>query len=426
MKKIFSRLFNKKSARKSKPKTSLKKQLSEQIESNKVLQALYDELFRDVQSKECLIQSLLDDKDRFSNECNQLLKRNQELFIELDKYKALYQEQQELSHRSQEKTDKQLNENLLLVEKHKQEIIDITLQLIEEKGVNKKLQCEVGDLNTEIKTLSDYKETLIAEKVELQNEHRAEIKKYKKEIDTLQQELDCLKQELTKDPVTKDDVKNTDAADIPPASVETEEAIKLVSSSQDTSDITPNGTKNSDSVRDEDEGNPILFGDLNLGDRKDRKFDRTSSENIYMGNFLYVTDFYSTLDSDLYPYVKTPKYLTPVLRWIEIPNAPTVGVTEPLLMKELQKLTELQPEIKIIRNVALQIHNREYSYIPDCVLVWEKYHLCIDIEIDEPYEFAGRTPIHNKGSKDRLRDLDRTSTRLNSSHSSSSRMPPSA
>ncbi|TEB40545.1 hypothetical protein D0809_30065, partial [Flavobacterium circumlabens] len=36
----------------------------------------------------------------------------------------------------------------------------------------------------------------------------------------------------------------------------------------------------------------------------------------------------------------------------------------------------------------------KYPYQPDFILYYQKYNLCIDIEIDEPYAMGSKKPIH--------------------------------
>ena len=53
----------------------------------------------------------------------------------------------------------------------------------------------------------------------------------------------------------------------------------------------------------------------------------------------------------------------------------TGGITEPILYYGLEeKIKAIEPEIDILRNVALPIKNRNYGYKPDIAFVWQKYN----------------------------------------------------
>ena len=138
-----------------------------------------------------------------------------------------------------------------------------------------------------------------------------------------------------------------------------------------------------------------------------RRFGDTSEYHNnrfeYIGKVLY--DHYLGEDEHTsYPAVKTPLKGTNILGWYRSNKEAVVGVSEPLLVDEVEKLCQKYEGLVLLQNVALPIRNREYSYRPDIALWWEKYEILIDIEIDEPYDICSRKPLHYIGCSDNLRD----------------------
>jgi len=112
----------------------------------------------------------------------------------------------------------------------------------------------------------------------------------------------------------------------------------------------------------------------------------------------------SIKEAHRYPCYYIPKLKVKILNWLILKENATIGVTEPLLRGKLAELTSLINEIEIIENSALPIRNRNYSYKPDLLLFWKDNNICLDIEIDEPYDFISRKPLHYIDCADNLRN----------------------
>lgn len=149
----------------------------------------------------------------------------------------------------------------------------------------------------------------------------------------------------------------------------------------------------------------VVHQNMNVGKRTKKEFENGSNQFQYEGKFLFETGLATQSDSREFPNVFYPKKDTPILKWHEIKTSTTIGVTEPLLVTALKRINEIVPGIVTLQNIALGIRNRDYSYLPDVALYWEKYNLFIDIEIDEPYDLVTRKPLHYQGSSDYLRNL---------------------
>ena len=158
-------------------------------------------------------------------------------------------------------------------------------------------------------------------------------------------------------------------------------------------------------IRQLPEGTLVEHENLNLGKRTKTKNKVEESKFEYIGNFKFDLIVSSQSDAIALPNVFYPLTDTPIMNWHESISSITTGVTEPNLIKALSQLTDIVPEIKILQNISLSIKNRNHSYRPDIALVWEKYNLIIDIEIDESYDMVSRKPLHFKESADYLRNL---------------------
>lgn len=142
----------------------------------------------------------------------------------------------------------------------------------------------------------------------------------------------------------------------------------------------------------------------NLGER--RAVDTSEYHNNrfdYIGTVEYDC-FLGENEHTTFPAIKTPQKGTKILKWYKSSKEAIVGVTEPLLVAEVEKLCQKFEGLTILNNIALPILNREYSYRPDIALYWEKYGILLDIEIDEPYDICSRKPTHYIGCADNLRD----------------------
>lgn len=153
------------------------------------------------------------------------------------------------------------------------------------------------------------------------------------------------------------------------------------------------------------DGTLIEHEGLNVGERQQTDFQEEEKRFEYNAHFQFNMHAYNQGDAEKFPHLFYPKLNTPILNWQASSSNVTSGVTEPLLIQALQKLTELVPAIEIHQNTLLSIRNRDYAYRPDIALVWKKHNLYIDIEVDEPYDMVSRKPIHYITSADYLRNL---------------------
>lgn len=149
--------------------------------------------------------------------------------------------------------------------------------------------------------------------------------------------------------------------------------------------------------------NKIIEGRLNIGKRRENTAAYNQMEIEYDGE-VSVDKYLGELDHLIFPALKTPKLGTPILKYQNIDRGPITGITEPLLLQELRKLCNTNPELTIIENVAIPIKGWDKPYIPDFVLYQARNSLYIDIEIDEPYDIKSRKPIHFIGGNDVNRD----------------------
>lgn len=153
------------------------------------------------------------------------------------------------------------------------------------------------------------------------------------------------------------------------------------------------------------DGTLIEHEGMNVGKRQQTDFVEEEQRFEYNAHFQFNMHAYDQGDAEKFPHLFYPKLNTPILNWQASTANVTSGVTEPLLIQALQKLTELVPAIEIHQNTLLSIRNRDYAYRPDIALVWQKHNLYIDIEVDEPYDMVSRKPIHYTTSADYLRNL---------------------
>jgi len=149
----------------------------------------------------------------------------------------------------------------------------------------------------------------------------------------------------------------------------------------------------------------VVYKGLNVGTRVKKDVETGNNDFIYLGKFPFDLKQHFYDDTKSFPDVFYPKLNTPVLKWNTVTFGTTTGVSEPLLAEAIGKLKEQAEDLQILQNISLSIRNRDYSYLPDLALFWEKYNICIDIEIDEPYDLVSRKPIHYIGSADFLRNL---------------------
>ena len=134
---------------------------------------------------------------------------------------------------------------------------------------------------------------------------------------------------------------------------------------------------------------------LNVG----KRIDISEEENNmfeYVGQIKYKTKFkFDEIYEEplLYAYEMWIVPATEVLKYLSDVKS-TQGICENFLLTELKKMIKINSEIEILTNTSLPIKKRTYGYKPDICVVYKKYNLYIDVEIDEPYDIISRKPIH--------------------------------
>ena len=133
----------------------------------------------------------------------------------------------------------------------------------------------------------------------------------------------------------------------------------------------------------------------NLAVGKRRMAGKTSEiiEFEYWGKVINGLEKMDSLTKDDYPFYLCPQTGTSILSCTSFEGTVN-GVSEPRLFSKLQCLKEIEPEMLILKDVSLPIKNRDYGYKPDVAIVWKSKGICIDVEVDEPYDILSRKPIH--------------------------------
>ena len=154
----------------------------------------------------------------------------------------------------------------------------------------------------------------------------------------------------------------------------------------------------------ENEGSYIELGQLNLGKRRSSSVSDEDMVFEYLGNCQYGGHYIEKEEYTQFPYWVIPIKGTRVLKW-RSSNGVYTGASEPILFDALSRLIKVDENIQLLQNITLPIKNRNYGYKPDIVVYWPKYTLCLDIEIDEPYDLVSRKPLHYLKCSDHLRNL---------------------
>lgn len=97
---------------------------------------------------------------------------------------------------------------------------------------------------------------------------------------------------------------------------------------------------------------------------------------------------FTNINMKEYPYVLYPQTDVVNKNLIDYENSKT-GFTENNFDQKLKKYFGSH----ILKNVVIN-DGRAYPYQPDFVLHYKEYDLFVDIEIDEPYAYKSRKPIH--------------------------------
>jgi nucleoid DNA-binding protein len=150
-------------------------------------------------------------------------------------------------------------------------------------------------------------------------------------------------------------------------------------------------------------GNILLPNSLNLGQRKRQLSPKEPHTIRFVGKVTNEILVPYLIEHIQYPHILSPKKGIPIIGYNSFGGI-TGGVTEPVLYYSLLSLREIEPQIEILQNISIPIHNRNYGYKPDIAIIWKERNIYIDIEIDEPYDIVSRKPIHYLNCSDRLRN----------------------
>ena len=148
----------------------------------------------------------------------------------------------------------------------------------------------------------------------------------------------------------------------------------------------------------------ITSGVKNTGKRRNGNNTEFHDNNFeYLGIVNYDC-FLGEFEHTQFPAVKIPQKGVQILKWYKSHKDAVVGVSEPLLLAKLKELCKNNEGLVLLEKIAIPIQSREYSYRPDAALYFKEHNICIDIEIDEPYDICSHKPLHYIGSSDNLRD----------------------
>lgn len=140
-------------------------------------------------------------------------------------------------------------------------------------------------------------------------------------------------------------------------------------------------------------GGNMIIPYLAVGNRKEMGVATETLEFKYWGKVINGLDKKDSLSKENYPFCLIPQKDTPILACTSFVGTVN-GVSEPKLFNKLGQLRKIEKEIELLKEVSLPIRNRNYGYKPDIAIVWKSKGICIDVEIDEPYDILSRKPIH--------------------------------
>lgn len=140
-------------------------------------------------------------------------------------------------------------------------------------------------------------------------------------------------------------------------------------------------------------GGNMIIPYLALGKRRENVNSEEIVKNEYWGKVIRGLNKMDSLTKENYPFILIPKTDSLILACMPF-DGTVSGVSEPLLFEKLKKLEELESEIQVLKNVSFPVKNCNYGYKPDIAIVWKSKGICIDVEVDEPYDILSRKPIH--------------------------------
>ncbi len=140
-------------------------------------------------------------------------------------------------------------------------------------------------------------------------------------------------------------------------------------------------------------GQNLIIPYLAIGARREMCKVEETVEFEYWGKVNNGVKKRDSLNKENYPFLLIPKSDTPILACTSFEGIVN-GVSEPKLYNILTNIRKIEPEIRVLKSVSLPIKNRNFGYKPDIAIVWKAKGVCIDVEIDEPYDILSRKPIH--------------------------------
>lgn len=334
------------------------------------------------------LQVSIEKTDKQAIKINSITNKSTELKNEIEKT-LISKEVLEKEYKQIQKSSEELqvnNQNLIKqIHNKEKEILSIKERIKESQQEN----------NTKKETIEQLRKTI--------EENKDTIQKHNQELGSLKELISSYQTE-SKSSIVKDNLISKLRDNI---NLVTNEKKSLIGEFEQYKEKTKKiqHSKDSNSIQKLPDGSLIEHESLIFGQRTVQNQADEENKFEYIGHFLFDVHVFHQKDHLKFPTTFYPKKGTNILKWHNSSITETKGISEPKLIKGLQQLHELCPELEILQNIVLSIKNREYGYRPDIALFWEKYNLCIDIEIDEPYDILSRKPIHFIDSSDYLRNL---------------------
>ena len=387
--------------------SELKKDLEEEQTSKSAIEERFNDTQVELSKAKKQIEELTEKNNSHANEIRRLTDLIENASVEKNSLK----EKLEIVQKSLSDAEQKIIQQTTLLQQEKEKYANAEQLLSKTESESKELNRELSHANGKISELTDKLQQTQNEK----EEALAENLSLNKQLQELSEKiaLQESKEEIRNGNNVKEIVEESDnqptekEEDIPIQPIPTKGEInhqqpKGNNKSSSTISSFPNYSPNDQIVKEDRKILPTAV--KNTGERRaedvsefhDNKFE-------YIGFVDY--DFYlGENDHTTFPAIKTPCKGTKILNCYKSNKEAVVGVTEPLLMSEVEKICEKYDGLTILKNVALPILNRRYSYRPDIALYWSKYKIYVDIEIDEPYDICNREPLHYIGCSDNLRD----------------------
>lgn len=392
--------------------SKVEKDFSEEKKNKSAVEQMFNDTQLELSKANNQIEELSEKNNFHSSEIRRLTDLIDKASVEKNSLKEKLETVQKSLSEAEQKTVQQTN----LLQQEKEKSANAEQLLSKAESDSRELNSELSAAKSQISELS----TKLQQTQNEKGETLAENLSLNKQLQELSEKIAL--QESKEETRNGNNVKEiVDESDNQPAEKEEDIPIQPIPPKGEINHQQPKGNNNSSgtissspnySPNDQnisrhivkEERKTIPTAVKNTGERRaedvsefhDNKFE-------YIGFVDY--DFYlGENDHTTFPAIKTPCKGTKILNCYKSNKEAVVGVTEPLLMSEVEKICEKYDGLTILKNVALPILNRRYSYRPDIALYWSKYKIYVDIEIDEPYDICNREPLHYIGCSDNLRD----------------------